>query len=146
MATLKNIQDALIARIRGQVSALNSRTVKPWTGTIEEFFEEGKNTPFCGVYFQGSDPSTEVVDNSATREDYTWLLTIITTDRRGMEYSNEDALELIDDIRTALIGHTLSGQSGVAPLTIGPISPVEEETERSVTAYEMEIYTWQIQQ
>lgn len=149
MAGLKNIQDTLIARIVSQVTSLNSKTVKPWRGTVEDFFEENArrpNLPFCGVSFSGSDPDTEVCDNSATREDYTWTLTLIVKNTRGQQYSEGDALELIDDIRTALIGHVLSGQAGVAPLAIGPIDPVDDVPERGVTAYEMKIFTWQIQQ
>jgi len=149
MARLKNIQDALISRIASQVPALNTRTVKSWTGTVEEFFEDNvrvRNLPFCGVFFSGSDPSSETSDNACTVENYTWLLTIIAKDARGQQYSNEDALEIIDDIRAALIGHELSGQTGVTPLKIGAISPAEEVPEMSISAYEMEIYTWQVQQ
>ena len=149
MARLKNIQDALISRIASQVPALNTKTVRPWTGTVDDFFEEKtrvNNLPFCGVFFDGSEALTEVTDNATTREDYLWTLTVIAKDTRGHAYSNEDALEICDDIRDALIGHRLSGQTLVAPLMLGPITPIDDVPDMLVSAYELEIETWQIKQ
>ncbi len=149
MAALKSIQDAIISRIASQATALNTRTVKPWSGTVDDFFEDGArihNLPFCGVNFVSSDPTIEVFDNAVAQENYTWELTIIASDGRGQQYSNEEALDIIDDIRTALIGHVLSGQAGVAPLIIGAIAAAEEVPEQAVTVYTMDIHTWQVQQ
>ncbi len=149
MARLKSIQSTLIARIASQVPALNSKTVLPWEGAIEDFFEGNTrihNLPFCGVKFTLPDSLIETFDNSVAEETYEWRLTVLADDARGLLYSDAQALDIVDDIRTALNGHALSGQAGVAPLKIGAVEPLEQDSERFTTAYAMTITTWQVRQ
>ncbi len=149
MARLKSIQSALIARIASQVPALNSNTVLPWVGEIEDFFEGNTRIhklPFCGVKFSIEDSIVEVTDNAAAEEHYSWQLSVLADDARGLLYSDAAAIDIVDDIRNALNGHVLSGQTGVAPLMIGGVEPLEQDSERFVTAYVMTVTTWQIRQ
>ena len=146
-ATLKQISDAIIVKIAA-LSEFNVHTVLTFKGDIEEFLDrQTRNLPFCGVTLVSGDYPEEMrsTDNSLSREDISFQLTVIAEDFRGQKFSTEDAYVLLEALLSGLIGADLS-LDGVAPVAIGGFIEDEDLADRGIAVYRMTIGTWQVRQ
>jgi len=145
--TFQAIQAALVSKI-ATIPGFNVKTVRPFIGEPADLAASNTRTynlPFCGVGLVSASPSEFTVQNDSYREDIEFTLLVIAKDARGGEYGIVTALTRMELIRAALIGHTLTGLSGVAPLRIGDMENVETPPDSGWTAYRMMIQTYQVQ-
>jgi len=146
-ATLKQISDALIAKI-ALLSEFNAHTVLTFKGDVEEFLDkQTRNLPFCGVTLISGDypEETRSADNSQSEEDISFQLTVIAEDFRGQKFSTEDAYVLLESLLSGLIGANLS-LSGVATLAIDGFAEDEDLADKGIAVYRMTITTYQTRQ
>jgi len=147
MAGIKAIQDAIVSKV-ATVTGFSATTVKPFRGSVAELFTGDARTvplPFCGVGFAGLTPEGRGTSNNKESEDHHQFdLLIVARDVRGSGYAVDAATALIDAVRSALIGHVLTGLSGVAPIKLGAVRPVASEPDKNVAAFVAEIFTWQV--
>lgn len=139
--TIKEISDALIARIIDQVAEINSNTCRSFPGFG---YAEIINFPFVGVAYNGSDDLNYTSDNATCDEIIQFKLSVAGEDFRGASYSMESSYELLGSLRTALQGQQLG-------LFIEPIQILRTEPDRfmldlGTTVYNMFIRTQQTQQ
>lgn len=140
-ATIKQISDALIARIISQVSQVNAKTCRSFPGFG---YSEVLNFPFIGVAFDGGPLEPLVADNSVVNQVLRFKLWICGEDFRGSRYSMDSSYSLIEEVNTALQGEQLGLE--IAPIEIIRIDPDQYLRQLGATVFVMEIATWQTRQ
>ncbi|MEA2063021.1 MAG: hypothetical protein U9P14_04935 [Gemmatimonadota bacterium] len=142
-AAIKTISDALITRLASQVEGLSPQTVATFSGSLEEFTQQGRNVPFAGVALEEAAYDGLSSDNSIAEEYLSFSLHVLAEDFRGRGYSIENSYGLIDEIRDCLMGQTL-GLEGLAPISISAVKRDEVSAEHGLAVYIMKIETWQV--
>jgi hypothetical protein len=143
--SVKEISDALIARLSSYVTGLNAKTVAIFAGSIKEFVGLGSNLPFVGVALEKIDYEELNAEGSLAVERLNFCLTAIAEDFRGRSFSVENNYSLIDSIRGALMGQTL-GISGLSPVSILGVERDGEAEKEGLSVYLVRINTWQVRQ
>ncbi|HUU29374.1 MAG TPA: phage protein Gp37 [archaeon] len=142
-ALVKDISDAIIARLASGVDGLNTKTVATFAGSLEEFVELGRNLPFVGVALENIRYEELNAQGSLAEEHLTFCLTAVAEDFRGRHFSVENTYGLLDSIRNTLMGQTL-GISGLAPISILKAEKDGEAEKEGLAVYRIEIRTWQV--
>jgi len=143
-AKIKTISDALINQLI-TCQSLDSKRVKTFSGSVEEFVKSTSLVPFCGVVLESLDfeEGTASVDWSCMKEHLNFRLTIIASDLRDRRYSIEDSYPLLDSVIDKVTGLDL-GIDGLSPFR--PVSMAKHEALEAIgiTLYTLIISAWQI--
>jgi len=145
-SAIKTISDAIISRLVSQVSDLNAKTVRTFSGSLEDFIEKTvKNTPFVGVHLAAVTYDQYDTQNRQAEEHLEFDLLLIIKDLRSKSYGKKASYDLIDDVRDALIGQSLS-VSGLNPIRIESVGYSEDIETTGYYGYRMIITTFQIRE
>jgi len=154
MATYKQIGDGLITKLVA-VSGFNTRTALPFTGSVVDFYNNHTcNTPFALVAFDGAEYDGFVNDNTIANERARFKITVVAQDLRGQGYSMDDNSTLLDLIRDAiqgvsltyLVGAVVTVLPGLEPVKLELIEPDADLSELGLTAYVFRVSTAQVRQ
>jgi len=137
---LKIIIEAVVNKL-AKVAGLNIRTVDVFSGDLAEFLMAVHNVPFAGVHFIGSRYENYTCDNGSCEEHISFEVLLVLRDLRGKSYGQKAALDLIDHVRDALMGHILI--AGLAPAMITEIGDHESLQDFGCEGYHFKFETWQ---